>query len=328
MSFEHQANTDLLPKLADAPAPTLADQLGVTDGEFTVIRSNGNNEKGWTVTKIDTDHSGKEFVKIEKPDEESSLILSKEIPTSWLLGWQKSNQTQNYESQEKQNDRQLPVFIGSSIVIHELEIPSKNPRLIEIFKPILSESEMPATTLSNYDHLFEKEDKVYEENQQNFINESARQQLERLRYAKINEESRDAAAFRLTNARQTDQNINHIINRYTSSENINDPKQIVEMIRTNSDLRYDLGKYLLEEKLPSRIHKMPKRIIDNSGKNPNHQGYQHLRNLSSREYTILVALSMIDGSYQNPAKGDEIHKDNDGNITTGQHRAAAAELLS
>lgn len=85
-------------------------------------------------------------------------------------------------------------------------------------------------------------------------------------------------------------------------------------------LNTKLQKLLDEGKLPSRIQA-------NTRKGPKVAGYPY--DVSSRNYAVLLALSMLDGTFHgqlNP-EGDEIEYDANGRAVVGQHRAAALQLL-
>jgi hypothetical protein len=73
---------------------------------------------------------------------------------------------------------------------------------------------------------------------------------------------------------------------------------------------------------------MPSRIARDSQKNPNHPGYSGVGHLSSREYACMLAMSMLDGTFDiSSARGDEITASSRNRDGVGQHRTAAKTLL-
>ena len=311
--------------------PSYANQLGLVDGSFNVIRSNGKNESGWCVSGYADGKDGKQRVVIEKIEDDQ--ILTKTIPLGKFLAWQQpSNEIVSVK--EISNDKRPVVerlglyAIASSVSTNNEKVESpRDPRLAMVFKPILSEKEIPRQT-TDYSYLFELDEEKFQKTRRELNKQEELETLEKYKFTEVNDQSRNAAIDRLKTVRQADKNINNLINLFQQSDNIVEPKDVVEMIRTNTDLRYALGEYLLEKKLPERLNNMPERIVRNTNKNPNHRGYGHLPNLSSREYAVLLALSMIDGSFQEPARGDEVERDASGRPVLGQHRGAAEELLS
>ncbi len=322
----------IIPEVSDInPLPD--NQLGLVDGSFDVVRSNGENDSGWCVSGYFNGNNGKQCVVIEK--KEGDEVLTKTVPLDILLAWQKPG-NENVPVKEI-SDYQRPIedveklglfAIASSVSTNNEKIKSpRDPRLAMVFKPILSEEEIPRKP-TNYSYLFEPDEEKFQKNRSELNKQEEREILERYKFTEVNDRSRNAAIVRLKIARQADKNINNLINLFQQRYNIIEPKDVVEMVRISADLRYALGEYLLEKKLPERLDNMPERIVRNTNKNPNHRGYGHLSNLSSREYAVLLALSMIDGSFQEPARGDEIERDASGHPVLGQHRAAAEELLS
>lgn len=94
-------------------------------------------------------------------------------------------------------------------------------------------------------------------------------------------------------------------------------------LRRNNGLRFELGKHLLEkikqmEYLPPRINN------DSEIKRPKVPGYGEV--LNSREYAVLLAIAMLDGTYKD-SPGDKIQIGRYGDVVHGQHRYAAQKLL-
>lgn len=139
----------------------------------------------------------------------------------------------------------------------------------------------------------------------------------------VTDKTREAAEERLQHAMRFDPRIGVIIRQHTNGEV--EPSKISEQILLDSDLRVDLGHYLLG-KIETFSHNMPPRIAANTQKSSNIEGYPWLR---SREYASLLALSMLDGTFDDDRVGSN-HIDYDpqtGKAIIGQHRAAAFSLL-
>lgn len=92
-----------------------AGKLGVVDGEFTVVRSDGSKENGWIVEKsLWRDANGNIKVTITKPNPDvEGDTLEKIVSASKFRGWQESNQ-----STDNSNDPQID--LGESQVNREI----------------------------------------------------------------------------------------------------------------------------------------------------------------------------------------------------------------
>lgn len=203
----------------------------------------------------------------------------------------------------------------------------RDPRLELLFAPRLSRQEVagPATP-TNYNYLFEA-DAVQAEAL--LVQAQAADAVTREEYKKlptISTEMKQAAMARLWEARW-DPVTDAIVGKYEQQIDGNDPSMTVDALRTNADLRYELGSYYLRDKLPQLGLRLPRRVAINAQKRPGHNGYTHIPELRSREYAAMLALSMIDGTYDQPGDGDKITLDSSGLVKFGQHRTAAQLLL-
>lgn len=120
----------------------------------------------------------------------------------------------------------------------------------------------------------------------------------------------------------TDDDIKEVINNLTDGGYMRQ-QEVAEVLRSNDVLRFELGKHLLTKLdamqfLPSRLNN------DTEVKRPNVQGYDEP--MTSKEYAVLLALSMLDGTYKD-STGDKIYIDRYRDVKNGQHRYAAQELL-
>jgi hypothetical protein len=138
---------------------------------------------------------------------------------------------------------------------------------------------------------------------------------------------------RLQNAKRDDPYIAAIVEKYIpATAGIPDYDAIVKQVRADADLRYELGSYLLRDKLPrlkrENPHAVSQRVFTGSEKSPARAGYRHLGKLNSQEYTSMLALSMLDGTYEDREHVDPIviNVEKPWN-TQGQHRLGAKLLL-
>jgi len=126
-----------------------------------------------------------------------------------------------------------------------------------------------------------------------------------------------------------DPGIMDIIKFHTGDEGLS-ASTARKAVLANDELRFTLGEYFLQKAHAAVVDGiMPKRVADDSNnKTPGHGGYSS-SSMSSSEYSSLLALSMIDGTFSNvSAESDSIDRDDNGEIIRGQHRGAAQILLS
>jgi len=109
---------------------------------------------------------------------------------------------------------------------------------------------------------------------------------------------------------------------------IGDTKKIVELIRTNTELRYNLASGLLR-KLEGLVDSgmLPERVGRKNEQKSPARLYGGLSQMSSRDYVVALALSMLDGTY-NSNRADSEKLDVPLNKRRhGQHRGVARALL-
>jgi hypothetical protein len=127
-------------------------------------------------------------------------------------------------------------------------------------------------------------------------------------------------------ATHSDKGLQAIIDTYRKNgDQFLASSDVVKRLRYDADMRKAVGMFLLE-KVDRLIMKMPKRIRNNTQKRPGTIGYD-IPNLSSREYTALLALSFLDGSFNNDKTDAETY-DFQTDKGVGQHRYAARQLLA
>ena len=127
-----------------------------------------------------------------------------------------------------------------------------------------------------------------------------------------------------------DETFASIVDNYAESANIMDE------LRLNHTLRCAVIEYFMQKLSDIRQQNpeiLPERVIWNSPNNLkslNHNGYKELdeKKLTSGEYTALLALAKIDGSFDSSrADATQSHINHDGTPGYGQHRTAADTLL-
>ena len=130
-------------------------------------------------------------------------------------------------------------------------------------------------------------------------------------------------------------NIKSIIDEYASygvETGFDGFKETINEIRRNHQLRCQLLEFFgkkLEAIRELSPYSLPERVYyDDPGnlKHPNHPGYSD--KMTSSEYAAVLALSMIDGSFD-PDSEDDMESDTrkDGTPICGQHREAAWKIL-
>ncbi len=101
----------------------------------------------------------------------------------------------------------------------------------------------------------------------------------------------------------------------------------IDELRTNEALRCAVLEYL-QEKL-EKVHwsKLTERGIRNDQKVPSAKGYETIKDMKSREYVALLALSMMDGSFDYSKEENISESMSGGEVVAGQHRWMARSLL-
>ena len=133
---------------------------------------------------------------------------------------------------------------------------------------------------------------------------------------KVTEESLSDAVLAY---RFSDSEIKKIIDKYKTDE-VWREEDVNSLVRTNNELRVELGKCLL-----ARLGKdsyLPYRVMIDEQKNINYIGYPQV---SSREASALFALAMLDGTFKRSKHDPIVVKY--GDVQIGQHRWAALKAL-
>lgn len=131
----------------------------------------------------------------------------------------------------------------------------------------------------------------------------------------------------------TDDNIKQVVNKYAKDGHQMLNLDVAKTLRENNQLRYELGTYLLHllSQEEARYYLQERHRSETERKRPNIAGYDEP--MSSKEYSVLLALSMLDGTFKHSYKDnrpvDKIYlsKYDSGRVEAGQHRWVAFHLL-
>lgn len=144
------------------------------------------------------------------------------------------------------------------------------------------------------------------------------------RLSLLNDKTRREAAQSLDSI--ADKDLKAIIDKHTSGM---DAIHATNKILTDEPTRLEIARYLMQ-KADSIAESLPDRVRVNGEKSVSHSGYARHK-MQSREYAVLLALSMIDGTFISENSLREpvefYSKGNRTEINGGQHRLAAIQLL-
>ena len=104
-----------------------------------------------------------------------------------------------------------------------------------------------------------------------------------------------------------------------------DQSKLLEIIRENDEFRTEIG-LIIQDSISNlwTENKLPERLMLNSEKNPRLKKTNEVFGLRSQEYSAQLALSMLDGSFDDEYHGDgPIDIGPTGKVISGQHRAGA-----
>jgi hypothetical protein len=101
-----------------------------------------------------------------------------------------------------------------------------------------------------------------------------------------------------------------------------DLRALMVHLRDDHTLRYELGWYLYDQKLPTLAGSLPPRVAQDDYKTTDaYRGYPQ-EMLRSQDYAVLLGLAMLDGTFDDvPADNTDRYKE------PGQHRTAAKMLI-
>jgi hypothetical protein len=303
-------DTDTLP-----PNP-VAEFLGVEDNRFFVERSDGTVDTGWRAVALIEGPMGERaygvVIRKDVTNEHGVVVdtLEKTVLVERLQEWQKK-----YEEQKSEAERQLSP--AEQYTKQRLERLFAPPR---VFGEQLESEVVSEAVELDYDYLFGDEDDLSDESQHASSGISVEKKV-----LSLHEEDVQKAEFELRGVMK-DPDIKKIIDQYKGD--FYRAKDMVELIRTNTDLRYQLGTHIIDLLDDGKCGVMPYRIARDDWKMPNHGGYEDLGGkVRSREYVAKLVLAMLDGTFDtskstqdpiNIVRGDGL----------GQHRTAAKQVLS
>lgn len=213
--------------------------------------------------------------------------------------------------------------------VQEVE-SARERRNRELFAPLpylQKPSAEKAPEPENYDFMFADDDTYYgQAPKADKFGNKERQWLP-------TEATRAAASSRLIDAARKDTELAKLIQSQAGQIDLGNPLAVVDAIRLKPDFRLAVGGHLLK-KMDAYANiggAMPDRIERNTDKSPDKGGY-HVANMTSREYATLLALSMIDGTFDDAmvSASDRIERQGTsgiGPVRQGQHRAAAMRVL-
>lgn len=148
--------------------------------------------------------------------------------------------------------------------------------------------------------------------------------------ARVDDWTRGGAANHLDSVLQRDTDVRNILLVAAQKDGVNptDTVGLVDYIRENAAVRMKLGKLFL-----TRVDRLAvagqvgDRIINNDEKSPPYPGYK--QKMSARQYAALLAVSMLDGTFDNRKEkpGEDIQMDAAGKVIRAQHRDAAYKVL-
>lgn len=303
---------------------TVAERLGLVDGEFRVERSDGTSETGWVVEEeIDvrekeTD-SDKETDKIvsaviigrDYTDESGEKFrLQKVVSVEQLLGWQVPSDESN--AVEIKDD---------SLSLQEEELKK---RLEVLFAPprIAGETQDSATSQPeaiNYDHLFSK-DYV----KPDYSHLQAIPGVPEKKTIHLKHEDVVQAGYELRKIKHNP-DIKTMLDQHKGE--LYKDEDLVGLFRKDAQLRLKIGTLVIDLLDSHKIPYLGRRVIFDDMKTPNHTNYEEIGKIRSREYVAKLVLSMLDGTFDiAKSNSDPVDDDSIGD-GLGQHRFSARKVL-
>ncbi|MBC7868906.1 hypothetical protein H7X69_01885 [Candidatus Saccharibacteria bacterium] len=207
----------------------------------------------------------------------------------------------------------------------------KNPRLERIFTPNARPELSESTNSTDYDYLWASEEEhaagLARLRAESIANEpilKAQQEHDKF----VTQGTREVASDQLRNSMKYDIGLKEILKKYSFAEASLDA---VDAIRTDKNVRYDVGVYLLD-KLNNAVKRNPRGYGDRLVANGQKRSDNHSRfaaDTTSREYATCIALAMLDGSFNGDRQlaDDNLKHDSNGKIINAQHRDAARSIL-
>lgn len=144
-------------------------------------------------------------------------------------------------------------------------------------------------------------------------------------YPMITDKTESKALDRISIFRNSSEKFNTLLSQVETSNPGMEQKDLLNAIRANDELRTEIG--LIIQYSISNLwndNKLPERLMLNSEKNPRLKKTNEVFGLRSQEYSAQLALSMLDGSFDDEYHGDgPVDVNGTGKVISGQHRAGA-----
>ncbi len=151
-----------------------------------------------------------------------------------------------------------------------------------------------------------------------------------VRTPEVKREDVQSSELGLIEVIKRDSNFKLLMDKITSKFDTSSQADMLKKLREDQETSSEIKDYI-SLKLEQNLYKMPARIFENSDKNykkPNYPGYENANELTSREYTIILAESMINGSFNfDYSKSSPIFINSNNEVEVGQHRVAALYSL-
>ena len=130
-------------------------------------------------------------------------------------------------------------------------------------------------------------------------------------------------------ARASDSSLHSLFTDYLQQHSL-PVEKLPLALRTDPDLRLRCGVYLADKlRMQATLPTMPRRIRNNTQKSPDVKGYEQYNYLTSQEYAVLLALSMLDGTFSREETAyDPVDYDPSTGEGGGQHRYVAQRILT
>ena len=185
---------------------------------------------------------------------------------------------------------------------------------------IASGDSQDETSETNYDDLFSDD---YDKTPHSV-------ERAQVRTPEVKREDVQSSELGLIEVIKRDSNFKLLMDKITSKFDTSSQADMLKKLREDQETSSEIKDYI-SLKLEQNLHKMPARIFENSDKNyknPNYPGYENANKLTSREYAIILAESMINGSFNfDYSKSSPIFINSNNEVEVGQHRVAALYSL-
>jgi hypothetical protein len=223
----------------------------------------------------------------------------------------------------------LTEFLGTTAVEHvEAATSARLAKAEKLFavqlKPQPLQSEAPK---DQFDFLF-MDDIAFEEHNRQATLAIGRSPIKAPEMKPPSAEDERAAVSTMISAMNSDETIEAIIRKHRKPDD-NIP-EVVKQLQTDAAFRVELGAYL-RDKIDRKDleYMLPYRVRLNTQKSPVLSQYKSVMNrLTSRDYSSMIALSMLDGTFDvDKSQSETITYDSRTDEGVGQHRTAAKVLL-